>query len=506
MNNIRRVLIKFFYLGFFGFIFTLNIREIMDPDFFWHLRTGQYILTNIAIPHTNIFSFTYPGIEWLNHEWLSQVLLYAIYNVGGFISLIYMKAALLTLTFIIFFTTLLKISKSRIVSFFFTALAVRISMPYFTMRPQIFSYFLLAALMYILYAYITDVSRKKMLKIIPLLMLLWVNLHGVYIIGMATLAVFAFCEIFETFKITQRANNVLAALKQSPLFKIFAISCVLLLINPYTWKSLIYPVTYLFGQGRLHTHYITEWQSVNFHEGYALFVVFYCLIVYLSFAFSKSKTARELIVILIFSYLGISANRNLPLMVLVVTPAAVFAGKYFFNLYAQRFQLWNIKHKFRFLCLHIILIFIPLVFGYSFFYMNERMLGNNPIDTLRFPQDSVEYLKNNDYSEKRILNLYKWGGYFIWHLYPQYKNFIDGRGIMFPADFLVEYFNFAKLKIDWKVFLEKHKIDMILWDKNSPVSTILTESNNWKIIFEGRSSCIYAKSSVKTPDTVRIRE
>src|SRR5688572_18407110 len=64
-------------------IFTLTAGQITDPDFWWHLRTGQLIYETRAIPHADIFSFTAQGKEWVTHEWLAEVLIYALYRAAG---------------------------------------------------------------------------------------------------------------------------------------------------------------------------------------------------------------------------------------------------------------------------------------------------------------------------------------------------------------------------------------------------------------------------------------
>jgi hypothetical protein len=85
-------------------IFALTAREIMDPDFWWHLRTGQFIVQNHAIPHADIFSSTFAGKPWLTHEWLSEVFMYGLYRAGGFGGVILAFSAIVTGAF--FFTYL----------------------------------------------------------------------------------------------------------------------------------------------------------------------------------------------------------------------------------------------------------------------------------------------------------------------------------------------------------------------------------------------------------------
>src|ERR687885_3036980 len=81
-------------------LFAMATREISDPDFWWHLRTGQFIVETRTIPHTDIYSFTNNGREWVTHEWLSEVLIYLLYRAGGFGLLIISFAAIITTAFV----------------------------------------------------------------------------------------------------------------------------------------------------------------------------------------------------------------------------------------------------------------------------------------------------------------------------------------------------------------------------------------------------------------------
>src|SRR5580765_8132696 len=69
-------------------IFAGAAQPITDTDFWWHLRTGQYIVETRSIPHTDIFSTLRFGSEWVTHEWLSEVFLYGVYRALGFGGLI----------------------------------------------------------------------------------------------------------------------------------------------------------------------------------------------------------------------------------------------------------------------------------------------------------------------------------------------------------------------------------------------------------------------------------
>ncbi|MCZ7669684.1 MAG: hypothetical protein M5U34_22160 [Chloroflexi bacterium] len=92
--SIRKLFTWLFVLA----LFAIAVRETLDPDMWWHLRTGEYIL-QAGIPRQDVFSFTVPEHEWITHEWLSQVVMWGIYQVGGLPGLILVFAGLTTLTF-----------------------------------------------------------------------------------------------------------------------------------------------------------------------------------------------------------------------------------------------------------------------------------------------------------------------------------------------------------------------------------------------------------------------
>jgi len=86
----------------FSMIFFLNLTEIDDPDFFWHIKTGEKIVKEGFIKK-DPFSWSFPQKKWVNHEWLSQVLFFEVKKNFGFFSLVLLKAILNTFTFFLVF-------------------------------------------------------------------------------------------------------------------------------------------------------------------------------------------------------------------------------------------------------------------------------------------------------------------------------------------------------------------------------------------------------------------
>src|ERR1044072_9756427 len=95
----NRALKRTFEVYVFAFAFFLASRPLTDGDFWWHLKTGEYILRNFSIPRVDFYSFTTPGKPWVAHEWLSEVIFYLVYSRAGFNTLILILPVLTVLAF-----------------------------------------------------------------------------------------------------------------------------------------------------------------------------------------------------------------------------------------------------------------------------------------------------------------------------------------------------------------------------------------------------------------------
>jgi hypothetical protein len=91
----------FFILLFIG-LFLMTLRPVIDPDFWWHLRTGQLIAQSHAIPHTDTYSFTNIGKPWIAQEWLSELFMYGLYRLGSYGLLIFVFSLTITAAFFIY--------------------------------------------------------------------------------------------------------------------------------------------------------------------------------------------------------------------------------------------------------------------------------------------------------------------------------------------------------------------------------------------------------------------
>jgi hypothetical protein len=248
-------------------IFLTYANRVDDLDFWWHLKSGQFIFEKHTIPQKDYFSYTTEVPEsiskigkseialtelpseknnryWttnLKSSWLSQLIFYLVYLIGGFKGIGILKSAIFTCIYLILYLTMLRRGVSHLSSFFVLCLIAYIGIDFNYTRPQIFSFLLFPCLLYTLY----DFRKEgKSIYFLPVLMLLWANLHGGFILGVLIIFVFTFAEL-----LNYSLHNTFGMSKISPLTKgklrklvpLSFISGFASLINPNGYKTFLFP-------------------------------------------------------------------------------------------------------------------------------------------------------------------------------------------------------------------------------------------------------------------------
>jgi len=189
----RRAFVLVVFIG----IFAMAARNVLDPDVWWHLKTGEWIAQHHAVPHSDPFSYTRAGQPWVAHEWLSELAIYGIFRSTGYAGLILFFAAVISAAFVPLY---LRCKTDAVMAGAVTLWGALATTVVWGVRPQIFSFLLLS-----LWLLILERSEKKpelLLWTLPIT-LVWVNLHAGFILGPAFLALFIAGEfgefIFRTF-------------------------------------------------------------------------------------------------------------------------------------------------------------------------------------------------------------------------------------------------------------------------------------------------------------------
>ncbi len=244
-----------FVLALGGVLIGITVTKgVQDPDYFWHVTAGQWMVDNGRVPNADPFSFTWAGSPWTPHEWLSALLMYFLVDGLGRTAATFVwglfPAAIVA-------TQAAMLARRGVSVRAFAPPAVLIGLvitPYVTLRPQAISWLLLSILIWFLWELRPERPRRA-LWLIPLFVL-WANLHGVYVIGLG--AVLTYC-IF-----TILGRTPMAAAK--PWMAAGGVGALAAsAVTPAGPIGILYPLRYveLSDWGLAN---IQEWQSPSFHE------------------------------------------------------------------------------------------------------------------------------------------------------------------------------------------------------------------------------------------------
>jgi hypothetical protein len=237
--------------GFLAFASVLTTVKIFnDGDTFWHLATGDWILRHGGVPNADPFSYTFAGRPWQAHEWLSELLMALAFRAGGWSGLSVLFACAFGATALIL-AAYLRRWMSPGALLLTAAFALASGAPRLLARPHLLAMPLLAAWAFGLVAARED-GRGPPWKLLPL-MLLWANLHGGFVLGLALIAPFALEAAVDSWP------RPWAAIRAWGLFSLAALG--LALITPHGWQGVVFA---LKVSDMASLPMIVEWRPADF--------------------------------------------------------------------------------------------------------------------------------------------------------------------------------------------------------------------------------------------------
>ncbi len=247
------------FTAFFGvFGWTTGLAKLTDNSFFWHLRTGEYILDH-GIPHHDVFSYTAPGTKWVAQSWLAEVTYALLYrSVGGFgirlfVGLVGAGIGILT------YRLALRLVRDRLVACGLTVAALAGIYTVWSERPLLIGVLFLLVLLWVVEVPESIVGRHP-LVVIPILMWLWANTHGTYQLG------FAYLGLHLLGRWLDGAPPWLG--RERRLLTGAAIAFAFVFVNPYGIELVTFPID-LLSRGDVLSH-IVEWKSPDFRQAWGV--------------------------------------------------------------------------------------------------------------------------------------------------------------------------------------------------------------------------------------------
>ena len=464
------------FLCYFAFLLLLpGFTLLQDPDVFWHIRTGQWILDHAQFPTVDVFSYTANGKPWIPTEWLSEVLLALAYKAGGWRALVILAAASGAATIAIVCSYLLRYLRFSVAIGWSALTAVAIT-PHFLARPHIFSYVLLAIwLVKLLDAYDEEGGgRLPRLRVLVPLMVIWANLHGSFTFGLALLYIFAGILFWRGLRRRDRGacrDIVLTA----------CIVSVSALATPYGVSAAFMTLELLDLKFTIPR--IVELRSPDFQEYRAHLFLFIGLLAAIAATGPRLKGAR-LIVFALILFTGLSYLRGL-VMFFLLAPllfarpisgtfswlGTQFSGKPTVDADTASDPVFDFFRKRTVAVPVFCMVFASLT------TLSLRLRDDILPPKRMMPQAALDFVRGAKLAGN-VFNSYTFGGFLLFSGVP---TFVDGRALPFGDAFLRRYFETVNLVDIDAAFrtLDEYKVSWAILNPAEPLSKALSQSPRW---------------------------
>lgn len=495
------MLVKLLLL-FFAFSFLFRTDLSFDQDLGRHIKLGEIITKTLQIPKTNLFSYTNPDFPFINTHWLFEVITYWFSQAVGLQTLLILKVLII----IISVWLILKIVPGEThslllpISFIF----LHVLRERLELRPEIFSFLFTSCTYFILEKFIQSSSGPacrqagrgtfviKLIFLLPLIQLIWVNTHIYFFIGLLLQVIFIIFLAYQALRLHLWGSfhPPLARLRETGvnlklLTVIFILSVLFSLINPNGLTGFLYPlnVTKNYGYTIVENQSLFLLENIKFNDRNFFFVKISWGIIIVSLVVSlirRSINLKNLLLSVSGLFLSLMNVRSFPYLVLISLPATI-----------QSFGWIRTNNLTRL----VTVIFAGILIIESFNYLNGSYYKSRDdqyqvgLKLVESAKKAMDYVNENDLPGP-IFNNFDIGSYIIYRSYPKLKVFVDGRPEAFPKDFFSnvyipvqsDYEKFKQLnkEINFNTIIFSHT-DQTPWGA-SFLKSILKDQD-WKLVF-----------------------
>lgn len=493
------------------YAFLAGLRTVADFDVGWQLAGGRAILAAGKVISTETASYTAQGNPWI-YPALSQITLYLLMHMGGWAALSYLSAAASAVT------TFAILRAPGIAVAVFAILAAPSIAHRTVARADLFTTVLTAIMLAILLRLFRGQQTK--LWLLPLVMVLWVNLHLGYIVGLGLIGAYVFLELLEI-PFRERRLAALSRLQfAAPWLGLAALST---LVNPWGWG--IY--TAILRQGdamKHHADFINEWASVPWAQAWSEAIDwrspesgFWWLLGLSVVAAISLARRKEFGFALLLAAAVIVSVRSIRFQALGAIFFVMLAGPEIGRIIGQSSRPpadssgtpSKQTYKLGLAGLGLALLLILCGIRVPDLVSNRLYLGTGQLTLFGsgpswwFPERAAAFLQREQLPGN-VFHDYSLGGYLSWRMGPEFRTYIDGRAVPFGEAIFFKHRTLMALHPDsteWMTEANQRNIQIIFHSVarygglgSFPLGAYC-QSKNWRLVYLDSTAAIFLRST-----------
>ena len=476
----RTLLLASLYL----LILKISLSEfiVFDPDIYWHLASGKWMVEQGAIPTTDHFSQYGQGKDWVAYSWLFELLVYGLFKLFGSFGLV-IYVAVLTMgitTALLLLMRKLEPNPGFLIGL--TALCVVAMAPLLmTPRPWLFTILFFIIELDILLS-VRRTENPRYLFMLPVLFIVWANLHIQFIYGLFVAGVFLIEPVIEASFKKPFSVKTIAASFELKAWLVLLLCFLVTLINPYHIKLWWTIFDTIRQQGPYA--YVTELQAMSFRSFSDWAVL--GLTIGGAYLLGKTKKIRPFLVIIFLVGVFVSFRTLRDGWFVSLSALIIIASSHPIPSISERSQIPK-KH---------ILITTLIVSLFLMIWIPQKNLTNAglaEITAKRYPMDAVNFIKSHTYSGP-LYNDYTWGGFLIWHL-PQFKVSVDGRSNLHGDERLDQSVKTWGGDKSWVNDPELANAKLVIAAVSMPLSSLLKLDKRFELVYEDAVATVFIAKS-----------
>jgi len=454
---------------------TIKTFKILDPDVWWHLATGRWILQHHALPATDPFSIYGSDKPWLVYSWGFDLIIQGLYSQFGLVGIVFYEVIVRVLVAVALFHFVSSLLPKFWHAVAITSVALYILSHVLTPRPGMITVLLGIVVLDRLLSFRKTGDTKK-LWLLPPLFILWANWHIQFVYGLLILGVFAIEPFLNI--LFMKEPFVPNAISIKRIWPVLFLCAAATLINPYGPR--IYSTVFLYMNQPKSFAAITELMAMSFRQPQHYAALLFALCAAMAIGWRREP---RLLWPLLLGLAGVLAFRSVKeIWLLGVVSAGAIADGWTDSIPpAQRGFAWRER------MLVTVGVVAMLAVGARYYdlansWLEMQVAGN-------FPEVACQYIEKN-HLQGPLYNDFNWGGFVIWRL-PGTRVVMDGRTNVHGDERVGRSLAVWSGKSDWAEDPELKQANVILAKKTSVLASLLRLDARHKIVFEDQQAVIF---------------
>ena len=462
---------------------TMMVSSDGDACLHWHV--GEYMLETGHIVRADVFSHTRFGQPVVSKEWLAELIFAVAGRWKGLYGLVVVAALLIATTFALLHRQLVHETGNHAVAIFVALLAAWAACTHWLARPHVFSFLLAVLWGDALRRFDRGESACRLLVTLSVLTALWVNLHGGYLAGFIVLGIYWVGTTIELFLVrTDHTRWGAARRKLNVLTSAAALCGVVSLLNPSGYNLHLHNLHFL--RSDYLTSWLAEYASPNFHEIDSRGLLAWLAVTFLTLALVRPRLSPTAgLMLIVWTYLGLYAARNIPLLAIFVAPilatALADASPPRVRRLSDRLrETYSMSRGW-------------LLIGVAAIAAIVAWPRPTEMPPKKWPVAAVEYIQRHpDQFQGNMFNHYVWGGYLL-HALPEHLVFVDGRTDFYGESLIRQYNDTSALQTNWLQALEQYHVSWTLLPTEHRLNLALALLPGWQCVYSNEVAAVFRK-------------